>query len=111
MESTVVILKKILEFILRFYKTKNKTMKNKLLNIEQLALMLFDDGNYDTFMSYVNNHQINSARLFLENNVDYLDLQDNNIYNRLEDNLMDLIIEEIDGEGERESKQIIKSTE
>lgn len=85
-------------------------MKKKLLNIEQLALMLFDDENYDTFMSYVNNHQINSARLFLENNVDYLDLQDNNIYNRLEDNLMDLIIEEIDGEGERESEQIIKST-
>jgi len=85
-------------------------MKNKLLNIEQLALMLFDDKNYDTFISYVNKNQINSARLFLENNVDYLNLQDNDIYNRLEDNLMDLIIEEIDGEGEKENKQIIKST-
>ena len=86
-------------------------MKEILFKIEQLASLLFDDAQYDTFMCYLKVKSINSARLFLENNIDYSEQQNNSIYNELEDILMDLIVMEIDdGEERKEFKQLSKST-
>lgn len=94
-------------YLFEFYKQK-KTMKNKLLNIEKIALMLFNDVDYDIFINYVSNSKINSARFFLEEKLNYLDIQDNsNLYNRLEDMLLDLIIE---GNVNEQSENFIKNT-
>lgn len=91
-------------------------MKQNIIKIEQLAAMLFAETSYNKFIQYINTDQINAARLMLDIEVEKLDSLDtdidthfeHNIAMQLQDLLMDLIINEMDGE--REGKQVSENT-
>jgi len=90
-------------------------MKKIIIKIEQLATLLFADQTYIQFINYIETNQINAARLLVDTEIELNDsIEDKNLQfehsigNKLQDLLMDLIINEID-EG-RESKQIKSST-
>jgi len=91
-------------------------MKQNILKIEQLAALLFADIQYNKFINYIENNQINAARLMIDIEIEQYDLDDHtdsyfehSIADQLQDLVMDLIIDEIDGE--RENKQIKSNTE
>lgn len=85
-------------------------MKETIIEIKQLGALLFDDSDYTKFVNYIDNNQINDARLL----VDKITIEHDeplNIYqfelsiaNKLSDLIIDLIMNEIDGE--RKGEQI-----
>lgn len=90
-------------------------MKENIIKIEQLATLLFADNTYTQFINYIETNQINAARLLVDTEIESFDsIEDKNIQfehsigNKLQDLLMDLIINEIDGE--KENKQIKSNT-
>ena len=85
-------------------------MKNTIIEIKQLAALLFDNINYNKFCNYINLSQINNARLLIDDFfVEYEDQPNEyhfqlNIADKLSDLVIDLIVNEIDGE--RREKQV-----
>lgn len=90
-------------------------MKNTIIKIKQLAALLFDDNDYVKFTNYIDNNQINDARLL----VDKITIEHDehlNIYqfelsiaNKLSDLIIDLIMNEIDDKGEgKRIKSIVR---
>lgn len=91
-------------------------MKQNILKIEQLAALLFADLQYNKFINYIETNQINAARLMIDIEIEQYDLDnysdsyfEHSIADKLQDLVMDLVINEIDGE--RESKQIKSNTQ
>ena len=91
-------------------------MKQNILKIEQLAALLFADLLYNKFINYIEKNQINAARLMIDIEIEQNDLDDHSysyfehsIADQLQDLVMDLVINEIDGE--RENKQIKSNTQ
>jgi hypothetical protein len=85
-------------------------MKKNIIKIEQLAALLFDDKKYNQFTTYIETNQINKARIMIDVEIDDCNsLFQHSIADKLLDLVMDLIINEMDGE--RESKQINPSTQ
>lgn len=88
-------------------------MKKHIWEIQKNALMIFDDEEYQYFCTLLEQNKINAARLYLENKMESVDndeiINNDFIYNQLQDMLIDLIVNEVDG-GEREFKPI-KTTE
>jgi len=85
-------------------------MKQTIIEIEKLASLLFDDKKYDQFLYYIHSDQINNARLLIDK--EFLKKEDSDIYasnnfefslaNRLEDLVIDLIIEKMNGDRKEE---------
>lgn len=91
-------------------------MKQNILKIEQLAALLFADLQYNKFITYIETNRINAARLMIDIEIEQYDLDnhsdsyfEHSIADQLQDLVMDLIINEVDGE--RESKQIKSNTQ
>lgn len=85
------------------------------MKIEQLAALLFADIQYNKFINYIENNQINAARLMIDIEIEQYDLDchtdshfEHSIADKLQDLVMDLIVNEIDGK--REDKQIESSS-
>lgn len=90
-------------------------MKQNILKIEQLAALLFADKKYNEFIKKIERNKINEARLMIDIEIERYDSNShvNSNFkhataNKLQDLVMDLIINEIDGE--RENKQVKSNT-
>lgn len=86
-------------------------MKKTIIEIKQLAALFFIDKTYIKFMNYINNNQINDARLIIDKEIliyedqDRLDHQfELTVANKLSDLVIDLIINEVDDK--RKGEQI-----
>jgi hypothetical protein len=86
-------------------------MKKTIIEIKQLAALLFSNEDYIKFNNYIENNQINDARLIIDKEVlkyddcpDYLGRFEISIASKLSDLVIDLIINEMDGR--TEGKQI-----
>lgn len=90
--------------------------KNQILQILENSILLFDSNiNLYKFQQAILNNNFQTARYFLEIEMDQFKNDDEisdiiyDTYSSTEDLLMDLIINEIDGVGER-NKQINTNT-
>lgn len=86
-------------------------MKKTIIEIKQLAALLFSNEDFLKFNSYIDNNRINDARLMIDKEVikyddcpDYLGRFEISIASKLSDLVIDLIINEVDGR--REGEQI-----
>jgi hypothetical protein len=80
------------------------------IQIEKLATLLFASDDYKKFITYIENNQLQSARLMIEEEMDLICGNTNFefvIANKLSDFVMDLIINQIDGS--TKNKQVIST--
>jgi len=84
-------------------------MKKIIIEIEQLATLLFNDDEYNKFVNLLYSKRYQAARLMVDDQIEIYENFNINVIERLEDLLIDLIIEEMDGE-EFTEKQVIKNT-
>jgi hypothetical protein len=92
--------------------------KKTLQNIKNLSSFIFEEQDYNYFMKLIINNKLNKARIFLNDKIDYFDIEihlneDDEILlsqykklNELEDIVMNLIIND-KGIERGENKQII----
>ena len=90
-------------------------MKENIVKIEQLAALLFAEKSYNKFISYIEKNQITEARIMIDMEIKKYELEKHSdsyfehyIADKLQDFIMDLIINEID-EGKK-NKQIKSNT-
>ena len=88
-------------------------MKKTIIEIKQLAALLFSNQDYSKFNHYIDNNQINNARLMIDKEVlkyedcpDYISQFEISVASKLSDLIIDLIINEMDG---REEKEQVRS--
>jgi hypothetical protein len=89
-------------------------MKKTIIEIKQLATLLFTNEDYLKFVNYIDNSRINDARLLIDKEVmkyddclEYLGHFELSIANKLSDLIIDLIIDEVDGRRGEQIKSIV----